>query len=796
MEQYRLNRIFKWGICVSVIFILSCASTPVYQVIPRSVSATQTYSYSRDIQPIFDRKCVACHACNDAPCQLKLSSGNGVERGASKIPVYDGGRLEDLAPTRLNMDAQTESQWRAKGFYSVIAADNSKEEAFSPAPSLMEKMLTLGYQHPTTSNQPVDKEIELGISRENSCPSPGEFDHYAADHPREGMPFAVSGLTEKEYLVIKTWLEEGGMVDQPSGTPLNENIQHQIIQWEEFFNASTDRQKLLARYLFEHLYLAHLLFRDSDSKERFRFFKLVRSFSPPGYPIEPVATVRPNGDPGRSFFYRLQPLEDSIVHKTHIVYEMNESRYLRYQELFLDTDWDVSELPGYEERYASNPFLTFSAIPAKSRYQFMLDEAEYFTRTFIRGPVCRGQIATDVIRDQFWVMFEDPESEQFVNSIDYQQSVTPLLGVPGHRSELGDLGSEWFEYKEKRNRYLEERKKQYRRRYPQGAEIEHIWDGDTYNANAFLTIFRHHDSASVTKGWRGKFPLTLWLMDYPLFERTYYELVVGFNVFGSISHQAQTRLYFDLIRNGGETNFLRMLPPGQRKAVYKNWYQNSGKIKTAIVYHELDVSSPTSVDYNQTGSVKDQLVQNVIKENPHLLGSGDSLNRCHLDICSRPANNQSVHEIDDQFRRLANAEYTEFPGLQFLPEVTFVRVDTNQSDYLVYSLIRNRAHSNVAFMLGEGLRYQPEKDSITVLPELIGSYPNYSFRVPASDVEDFVSQLINVDSKEERRLLIDQWGIRISHPEFWEVFHSFRDYMEKQSPEQAGIYDMNRYEGW
>ena len=49
-------------------------------------------SYSRDIQPIFTEKCVACHACNDAACQLNLGSGEGAARGATKVPVYDGDR--------------------------------------------------------------------------------------------------------------------------------------------------------------------------------------------------------------------------------------------------------------------------------------------------------------------------------------------------------------------------------------------------------------------------------------------------------------------------------------------------------------------------------------------------------------------------------------------------------------------------------------------------------------------------------------------------------------------------------
>ncbi len=53
----------------------------------QSVSAAEI-SYSRDVQPIFTAKCVACHACYDSPCQLNLSSAEGAQRGANQLPVY------------------------------------------------------------------------------------------------------------------------------------------------------------------------------------------------------------------------------------------------------------------------------------------------------------------------------------------------------------------------------------------------------------------------------------------------------------------------------------------------------------------------------------------------------------------------------------------------------------------------------------------------------------------------------------------------------------------------------------
>lgn len=74
-------------------------------------------SYSRDIQQIFTQSRVACHACCDAPCQLNLDSA---ERGASKVPVYDGTRSETQATTRLFIDAHGEPAWRRRAFIRYL----------------------------------------------------------------------------------------------------------------------------------------------------------------------------------------------------------------------------------------------------------------------------------------------------------------------------------------------------------------------------------------------------------------------------------------------------------------------------------------------------------------------------------------------------------------------------------------------------------------------------------------------------------------------------------------------------
>ncbi|MBP8264341.1 MAG: fatty acid cis/trans isomerase, partial [Pseudomonas sp.] len=507
-------------------------------------------SYSRDVQPIFTAKCVACHACYDAPCQLNLGSGEGVQRGANKLPVYDGGRTDEQAPTRLFLDAHSEAAWRRKDFYSVLNAQGSQA-------ALMARMLELGHAKPLAANAKLPAELELGIARKNQCALPEEFASYAAKRPAEGMPFAVTGLEPQEYQTLQAWLAAGAPVDQQALQP-SASEAGQIVEWEALLNANGARASLVSRWLYEHLFIAHLYFAGGEPGH---FFQLVRSRTPSGQPIDPIATRRPNDDPGNTFYYRLSPVQGVIVHKTHITYGLSAQKLARVNELFFSGNWTVDAVPGYGPQRRANPFETFAAIPAQARYQFMLDNAEYFVRTFIRGPVCRGQIATDVIRDQFWALFQAPEQDLFITDADFREEATPLLAIPGQVAQLRNLPLVWGDYKDLRNQYEALRNEAYAD--APAPDWSSIWTG---NDNALLSVFRHYDSAAVEKGLIGAVPQTLWLLDYPLFERAYYQLVVNFDVFGNVSHQAQTRMYFDLIRNGAEQNFLRLMPAQSRQA--------------------------------------------------------------------------------------------------------------------------------------------------------------------------------------------------------------------------------------
>ena len=123
-----------------------------------------------------------------------------------------------------------------------------------------------------------------------------------------------------------------------------------------------------------------------------------------------------------------------------------------------------------------------------------------------------------------------------------------------------------------------------------------------------------------------------------------------------------------------------------------------------------------------------------------------------------------------------------------------LRVENENGEREIYTLIRNRAHSNVAFMLGESLRYQPPLDTLTIYPGVLASYPNFMFNVKADEVDDFVAAMQTVKKEKDFTALTARFGIRRTHPQFWSYFHDLTRYLEEHEPTEAGVLDMNRYE--
>src|SRR5690606_11128950 len=119
----------------------------------------------------------------------------------------------------------------------------------------------------------------------------------------------------------------------------------------------------------------------------------------------------------------------------------------------------------------------------------------------------------------------------------------------------------------------------------------------------------------------------------------------------------------------------------------------------------------------------------------------DPINRCRTARCYRKGLNSEAAAVEHTLARLGSRPAAGFKVINYLPEATMLRIEMSNGEREVYSVLRNRAHSNVAFIMGESLRYQAGLDTLTVYPEVLSSYPNFIFNMPAADVPTFVAAL-------------------------------------------------------
>jgi len=345
----------------------------------------ENIDFNSRVKPVLERRCIVCHGCYDAPCQLKLSSIEGLKRGASTKMVYDGTRIRGTEPTRLGIDATSVEEWRKKDFFPVV-----KDTPGSPRENLdqstLYQLLKLKQQNPRPDSGRLPEDFDLGLDRKQVCTQRDEFETYARKHPLWGVPYAMPNLSDEEYTMLAQWVALGTPAPPPPAT--SDAAGKQVSDWETFLNRNDNKQKLVSRYLYEHLFQAHVRFRGAPPRE---FFRLVRSSTPPGKPVSEIPTVRPYDDPGKApFYYRLQPYHASVVAKDHVVYELSVDKMARFNELFLLPEYNVDKLPPYDPEITANPFTVYAAIPPVSRYQFLLDDARFFIESFMKGPVCRG----------------------------------------------------------------------------------------------------------------------------------------------------------------------------------------------------------------------------------------------------------------------------------------------------------------------------------------------------------------------------------------------------------------------
>ena len=743
----------------------------------RLVADTDTvaYEYYRDIKPLLNKRCVVCHGCYDAPCQLRMGAFEGLDRGANKDKVYNGSRLVAANLTRLFEDADSVEGWRKKGFYPVLNERAQTREANIEA-GVMARLLELKQEHPLPDSGSLPDSLDVSLDRRQECPTTEEMDEFTRRHPLWGMPYALLGLSGKEHNMLITWLGDGAPWTGPPA--IADDFRVHIDEWEAFLNEDSLKRQLMSRYIYEHLFVANIHFDEVPGRQ---FFRLVRSRTPPGEPVELIATRRPYDDPGVGrVYYRLQPVHSTILLKTHMPYAFNQARMERYRQLFLTDDYEVKSLPSYNPAVASNAFVAFADLPPESRYRFMLDEAQFIIMGFIKGPVCRGQVALNVIEDHFWVAFTNPAKDPELQFPDYLIKTSNNLRLPSQAESNALPVSTWIKYTRLHQNYLKDKSALMHKVLHETEDItlDLVWDGDGWNTNAALTIFRHFDSASVVKGFVGDIPKTAWIIDYPMLERIHYLLVAGFDVYGNVGHQLNTRLYMDLLRMEGEFNFLTLLPREDRVRERDYWYRGASReVKDYIFGKRINFDQQTDIRYT-TDDPKTELL-NMIRS--YL---GPAMDRAyHIPEDGDPV-------VTRELNRLSSITGTT---LFHLPQtITLSITETPDGPADIYTLVHNNGHSNVAYLFGEGERLRPSEDTLTVAHGFIGAYPNVFYRSSREELPELVQVISSLRDKDDYSALLDRFGIRRTDPEFWAHSDEMMTQYHRIAPLEAGLFDYNR----
>ncbi|WP_340481207.1 fatty acid cis/trans isomerase [Vibrio anguillarum] len=741
------------------------------------VDSKEASFFLNDVKPIIDQRCVVCHACYDAPCQLKMSSVEGIDRGASKALVYHGTRLTASAPTRLFEDAQYTEQWRDFGFHPVLN-ERSQTPTANLEAGLVAKLLMQKEEHPLPEQDQL-KGFDFSIDREQVCPTIEEYGQYKQDHPTWGMPYGMPNLSPLEYNTLLTWLRDGAIMN--GHIPLTSDQEKSVAQYENFLNKDTAKNQLMARYIYEHLFLSHLYF--SELAGQSRFFTLIRSTTPPGEPVNRIATRRPYDNPGvERVYYRLIPEQGSIVDKTHLPYALNKKRLDDWQAWFIQPNYQVSVLPSYDIEVAANPMTAFDALPVKARFRFMLDNAQNTIMAFIKGPVCRGQLALNVINDHFWVFFLDPEKADLPEVNQFYRSQTANLKLPSELESNTLPITHWVRYAHQQACYLKAKSEFTNQWFKNGENLttDVLWMGDGYNPNAALTIFRHFDSASVVQGLVGEKPKTAWVLDYALLERIHYLLVAGFDVYGNFGHQLITRMFMDFLRLEGESNFVSLLPKEIRHQEQSSWYQNqSTQLSDFLQRNVAPFDQPTSIVYH-TQDPKSELFDLLKSELQPVLSNRYSI----IDTGFSKRSEQMLNSINK----------IKGEGLLAVPQIMMLMITAENGEDQLFTLLHNNAHLNISSLFDEQSNRDPANDDLTLVRGVIGSYPSAYLSLHEHEIAELVMLLSKMQNEQDYVKLLDRFAIRRSSSKFWPFSDKVHAWYRKNQPVESGLLDYNRFE--
>lgn len=757
------------------IFFLNCSIKPAIEeeVLTSQIQANEnelklngkreelSQLYLNQVQPIFNQRCVVCHACQESPCSLYLNSYEGVFRGART----DSSLLSSVfsnKPVRLK-DGKTLKEWQEKGFAPVVNFEASEK---NPEKNILFRYVDLAANH--NVGEFSFAESEDFLEKEKFCP----VDIKSAEqnfkaHPYIGMPFALPALTVTQVETLKKWAQSGSV--GPSEKAKLElaapsNLEP-IFEWESFLNQNSPKAQLTARYIYEHVFMAHIHFDKTSESE---YFELVRSST--SYPLPPdeIVTGRAYDDPGvDKFYYRFRKVTESIVRKTHVPMTLSRFDLKRWKKIFLESDWGAQNVGpvGYQSK---NPFEYFKQIPARARYTFMLDKSYVLVNSMIRGSVCTGRKATYAIRDHFWALFLDPRHDPSV--IDPEIGENEWIPLSVDKEDRSNIIKKFIKSDSDKFRYT----------------TDMLWRGEGYNREALLTVFRHEVSASVHRGLIGKLPNTIWVLNFSNYERLFYNLVVEFMPWGSTAHQYSTWRMMTYHRQEAEERFLMFFPAKLRPIIRKRWDEGVSEYASHLISMKLSKNEPYK--YDRSAYPVQNLMVKVISEMPEkVVENKNEFFLKNNESYQVPDQINSIEAFEAELARVNAMRSHKFA--QYLPNIIYIKIEDR-----AYSILSNRSFRFNDMVLGQNLAYDPQFDSISIVRGLFGDRPELFIDLKLNEVSLFLKRLLEINNSSDWNEVKKSYAIRRNDVKIWKELDWFAAYDKHEDWLESGIIDMNQYD--
>lgn len=710
------------------------------------------------VQPLLAKRCVVCHACYEAPCLMHFTSYEAIQRGltteasVSLISDLPQNRLKDAhVYSGLNNSPQWEQPaWVKRNFSPIFQLKNDGEIDLDR--SLFYLAIEQG-----KSNNPLFSIKPSDFSKTHICSQNSEkLKNFYQKYPQSGMPYALPRLEDSEYEILENWIKNGakGPTTETKAVWSDPSNPKFILEVENFLNGATSKMKLSARYIYEHAILSHIHFNGTPTDE---FYELVRADNISGPPNE-LVTEKGNDLIRKAFFYRLKRVHDVIVRKTHAIWELNEGSVSEWKALFLDPSWrDEDDI---EKKMAllntsdlKDPMKYFELIPEKSRFSFMVKNAEMIVGEIIISPSCSGKLATWAIKDHFWVFFLTPSGDdKFLQSNKIRQSFTERIFKNSSKTKMPLAINE-----------------------------------NNLDSNMALSLFRHESNVTVKKGlWGGK-PQSYWLMDYQNYEDLYYNLVINYNPYGNFTHQVLTWEHFVNNRKVAEKRFIDLFVSTVESCkkcgewVWDRW--ENGVLERSPIEEDL---LNTSLDKVQSQVLS--VIHSTVSEKV------DELNY----PISHP-NGYKLSKIEKWEKKAIELTHKKNSSIYpFFPDLIYLKISDEMGDDKIYSLIINRTYENnnniVLGMVDQNILLLPDENTLVMNRGLFGNHPNLIINLKSEEAFEFIDNIKKIHSKEDWITFRSQYAVHRNAANFWKTYDEILAWQNKNDPIHAGIIDLNLYQ--